>query len=73
MDRRTTFSTFADTRAYDEDSVQEQQTTSNRQRVSPTNYEPNNFVNNDKDAQGNPVRRKSVNFDENVRNDESRI
>lgn len=81
IDRRTTFSTFADTRAYDDDSitrnsVQQPPTTSNgQQRVEPTNYEPNNFGNNDGvDGQINPHKRKSiVHFNENGGNDESRI
>lgn len=82
IDRRTTFSTFADTRAYDEDSItrnsvqQPSTTTANgQQRVKPTKYEPNNFVNNEDEDVGqiNPHRRKSnVHFDENGGN-ESRI
>lgn len=74
IDRRTTFSTFADTRANDDDdsvndnSVQSPKPKSNVQ-PSSVKYEPNTFINNDDyDGQVNAVKRKSVDD-----NDESRI
>lgn len=80
IDRRTTFSTFADTRATDNDSinstsVQQPTVPSHTQRVKPTKYEPNGFADvDDDDRQGNVDKRKSVvHFDQNDGNGESRI